>query len=196
MGSHYASCIKGLPGRYPDNRLLFDPGSPKCGQWPKKRGRSVLGQSDPPDHFVLPRTIGRSRGGLTTKIHALVDAIGRPILLKLTKGQAHDGRLAADCIAQSGRARPCSPTAPLTAMACVPVWQNEGLSRISGLCPREGGSRTSTQISASSATKSRGSLANSHTSGRQQPDTTNATTISSRQPNWCRSGYGCEHMSQ
>lgn len=40
--------------------------------------------------------MGRSRGGLTTKIHALVDAEGRPILLKLTEGQAHDGRSAAD----------------------------------------------------------------------------------------------------
>ena len=28
--------------------------------------------------------MGRSRGGLTTKIHALVDAMGRPIRLKLT----------------------------------------------------------------------------------------------------------------
>ena len=40
--------------------------------------------------------MGRSRGGLTTKIHALVDANGRPIRLKLTEGQAHDGRSAAD----------------------------------------------------------------------------------------------------
>jgi transposase len=40
--------------------------------------------------------MGRSRGGLTTKIHALVDAEGRPIVLKLTEGQAHDGRSAAD----------------------------------------------------------------------------------------------------
>jgi transposase len=40
--------------------------------------------------------MGRSRGGLTTKIHALVDAEGRPIALKLTEGQAHDGRAAAD----------------------------------------------------------------------------------------------------
>src|SRR3546814_8583209 len=38
----------------------------------------------------------RSRGGLTTKIHALVDALGLPILLKLTEGQAHDGRSASD----------------------------------------------------------------------------------------------------
>jgi transposase len=40
--------------------------------------------------------MGRSRGGLTTKVHALVDAEGRPIALKLTEGQAHDGRSAAD----------------------------------------------------------------------------------------------------
>ena len=40
--------------------------------------------------------MGRSRGGLTTKIHALVDAEGRPIHLKLTAGQAHDGRSADD----------------------------------------------------------------------------------------------------
>jgi transposase len=42
--------------------------------------------------------MGRSRGGLTTKIHALVDANGLPILLKLTPGQAHDGRSAADLL--------------------------------------------------------------------------------------------------
>ena len=40
--------------------------------------------------------MGRSRGGLTTKLHALVDANGLPILLKLTPGQANDGRSAAD----------------------------------------------------------------------------------------------------
>jgi transposase len=42
--------------------------------------------------------MGRSRGGLTTKIHALVDADGLPIVLKLTEGQAHDGRSAADML--------------------------------------------------------------------------------------------------
>ncbi len=43
--------------------------------------------------------MGRSRGGLTTKIHALVDAMGLPIALKLTAGQAHDGRSAEDMFA-------------------------------------------------------------------------------------------------
>ena len=42
--------------------------------------------------------MGRSRGGLTTKIHALVDAEGLPIALKLTEGQAHDGRSACDML--------------------------------------------------------------------------------------------------
>ena len=46
--------------------------------------------------------MGRSRGGLTTKIHALVDALGRPIRLKLTEGQAHDGRSAADMYGSVG----------------------------------------------------------------------------------------------
>ena len=42
--------------------------------------------------------MGRSRGGLTTKIHVLVDACGLPIALKLTEGQAHDGRSAVDML--------------------------------------------------------------------------------------------------
>jgi len=46
--------------------------------------------------------MGRSRGGLTTKIHALVDANGLPVVLKLTAGQAHDGRSAADMLGAIG----------------------------------------------------------------------------------------------
>lgn len=35
--------------------------------------------------------MGRSRGGLTTKIHALVDATGLPVVVSLSPGQAYDG---------------------------------------------------------------------------------------------------------
>jgi transposase len=42
--------------------------------------------------------MGRSRGGLTTKIHALGDAEGLSIALKLTEGQAHDGRSGRDML--------------------------------------------------------------------------------------------------
>lgn len=38
--------------------------------------------------------MGRSRGGLTTKIHAIVDALGLPIDLVLSEGQAYDGHYA------------------------------------------------------------------------------------------------------
>ena len=38
--------------------------------------------------------MGRSRGGLTTKIHALVDADGLPVRLELTAGQAADAPMA------------------------------------------------------------------------------------------------------
>ncbi len=44
--------------------------------------------------------MGRSRGGLTTKIHALVDANGLPVALKLSEGQAHDGKSAQDLLAR------------------------------------------------------------------------------------------------
>ena len=41
---------------------------------------------------------GRSRGGLTTKIHAVVDAKGLPIRLALCAGQEHDSLLAAELL--------------------------------------------------------------------------------------------------
>jgi transposase len=40
------------------------------------------------------QSMGRSRGGLTSKIHAMVDANGLPVRLGLTTGEAHDNRLA------------------------------------------------------------------------------------------------------
>src|SRR5260370_24454454 len=36
------------------------------------------------------QAIGRSKGGLSTKIHAMVDALGNPLAFFLTAGQAHD----------------------------------------------------------------------------------------------------------
>ena len=44
--------------------------------------------------------LGRSRGGLTTKIHAIVDALGNPLVLSLTPGQVHDIQQAEPLTAQ------------------------------------------------------------------------------------------------
>ena len=74
--------------------------------------------------------MGRSRGGLTTKIHALVDANGLPVTLKLTPGQAHDGRSAADMLASLGQGdvlladRAYDSDALRAEMAARGVWAN------------------------------------------------------------------------
>ena len=39
---------------------------------------------------ILPRHIGRTKGGLNTKLHAVCDGMGRPIALCLTAGQTSD----------------------------------------------------------------------------------------------------------
>ena len=38
----------------------------------------------------VDQAIGRSRGGLSTKIHMIVDALGNPLTFSLTGGQVHD----------------------------------------------------------------------------------------------------------
>ena len=44
------------------------------------------------------RLMGRSRGGLTTKIHACVDTNGMPVRIELTTGEAHDNRLVTELL--------------------------------------------------------------------------------------------------
>jgi transposase len=46
------------------------------------------------------QSMGRSRGGLTSKIHAVVDTNGLPVRLALTAGEAHDNRLAERLLSQ------------------------------------------------------------------------------------------------
>jgi transposase len=45
--------------------------------------------------------MGRSRGGLTSKVHAVVDTNGLPVRLGLTRGEAHDIRLSPVLLAGS-----------------------------------------------------------------------------------------------
>jgi transposase len=62
--------------RIPDHRLHHCAGAPTCGRC--KKG----GSED--------EAIGRSRGGLSTKVHLGVDALGNPVRFILTAGQVHD----------------------------------------------------------------------------------------------------------
>lgn len=42
--------------------------------------------------------IGVSRGGKTTKIHAIVDGLGNPVHFLLSGGQVHDSKIAVDVL--------------------------------------------------------------------------------------------------
>jgi transposase len=57
--------------------------------------------SEPDDH-----AIGRSRGGLTTKVHALTDGRGRALVLLLTAGNVNDTTLFPQLMAELQVARP------------------------------------------------------------------------------------------
>jgi transposase len=93
----------------------------------------------------LNQAIGRSRGGRTTKIHALVDADGLPIGLTLTEGQAHDGRSAAPMLSGLGPGQTLLAD-PTTATHCAKP-PNHGGSRRLGQCQaaREAGEQASLQ---------------------------------------------------
>jgi len=75
-GRHYRRAWR----RHPNDRQHLN-SRPPAGRDGKKKGGA--------DHCL-----GRSPGGLTTKIHIIVDARGLPNCLGLTAGQTHDGRIA------------------------------------------------------------------------------------------------------
>ena len=64
------------------------PGSP-ARRW-GSNGRVGTRPGDPPDIAAAREGLGRSRGGLTSKIHAACDALGNPLRLVITPGQRGD----------------------------------------------------------------------------------------------------------
>jgi transposase len=126
--------------------------------------------------------MGRSRDGLTTKIHALVDARGLPIALTLTPGQAHDGRSAADMLDTLGGGdvlladRAYDSDALRLEMAARGAWAN--------IKPMPGANAAAVQRLPLSLPqpRSNASSANSSTSGPSPPaSTSTAKTTCSRQ---------------
>lgn len=68
------------------HRQYDQPGSSALGR--RKRGAAEEG-------------IGRSRGGLSTKVHLIVDALGLPLAFEITEGQRHDNQRARELAAQA-----------------------------------------------------------------------------------------------
>ena len=60
-------------------------GRPAATQGAESNYKNLAGEPEPLDH-----ALGRSRGGLSTKIHQLVDGRGRPLVIGVTAGQAGD----------------------------------------------------------------------------------------------------------
>ena len=56
-----------------------------CSRAPRRVGRK---------RGIHSNALGRSRGGFSTKIHAVVDTHGRPLHIEITPGQQHESTLA------------------------------------------------------------------------------------------------------
>jgi transposase len=74
------TCVRGL-GAGCGQRIRHDRRHHRSG--PPAQRRRKRGDPD-------KQALGRSRGGLSTKIHATVDALGNPTGFLVTPGQAHD----------------------------------------------------------------------------------------------------------
>ena len=86
-------------------------------------------RAEPPDH-----ALGRSRGGLSTKIHQLVDGWGRPLVVAVGAGQSHDSPmlkplLAHLAVGRLGAGRPRTRPAALIADKAYSSSGNRGLLR-------------------------------------------------------------------
>ena len=67
---------------------------------------SYMNRAAEPDSEPLDHAVGRSRGGLSTKIHQLVDGAGRPLVIALTAGQAGDSPMLKWLLADLAVTRP------------------------------------------------------------------------------------------
>ena len=85
------------------------PGNNRCGRHADHRQHDGQGPSlcRGRKRGALAQAIGRSRGGRTTKIHAVVDCLGRLIAFEITPGQLGDVRVAGSLLAPMPAARLC-----------------------------------------------------------------------------------------
>lgn len=89
---------------------------------PARGERKNGGRRPPPGTSLTPDAWGARGVGLTTKIHALVDANGLPVALKLTPDQPMTAGVLRTCSTTSARARSCSPTERPIPMQCAKPW--------------------------------------------------------------------------
>ena len=141
------------------------------------------------------QSMGRSRGGLTSKIHALVDANGLPVRLALTAGEAHDNRLAAKLLSRlkSGTMLLADRVMTLTGSEYLPPRRAFGPTfRRDAIATSRS---ASARISTAPAIWSRGSSTRSSNVGGSRRAMTSSPRITLPSSSLHPSEYGCELMS-
>ncbi len=127
------------------------------------------------------QAIGRSRGGRTTKIHALSDPLCRPVAFHLTPGQDADIAAAPEVLALAPAAKAIIADkgydgdafrAEIKQRRARPIIPNKS-NRVSGIASTNSPTRDAMSLSDASA--------GSRTSGELPPDTTNSPETSSPQ---------------
>ena len=74
IGSHIPRIVRRCGYGKPELGLYLHQGSRKC----QRRGKTT------------DKAVGRTRGGLNTKLHAIVDGLGNPVAFMLSAGNDHD----------------------------------------------------------------------------------------------------------
>ncbi len=64
------------------------------------------------------QAVGRSRGGLTTKVHIKADGLGRPLAFVLTEGQRHDNQVFEELM-EGGKVMRSSSGRPRVRSGCI-----------------------------------------------------------------------------
>jgi hypothetical protein len=139
--------------------------------------------------------MGRSRGGLTSKIHAVVDSNGLRVGSRLQpEKHTTTGLRLSSCLA-SNREQCCSPTVAMTRTGSEPSPPRGAL----GPTSRRDAIATSlsvlARLSTEPATWSSGSSTRSGTVGVWPPAMTSLRSITSPSSNSHQFGYGCALMS-
>jgi len=139
--------------------------------------------------------MGRSRGGLTSKIHALVGTNGLPVRLARTTGDAHDNRFAGKLLSRLKSGTILLADRGMTPTGSEPLFVSTVPGRI--FHQEAVGQRryASARISTGRETWSSGSSIRSSTVGVWQPATTSSQPTTSHSSSLRPYACGCALMS-
>jgi len=141
------------------------------------------------------QSMGRSRGGLTSKIHAVVDTNGLPVRLALTAGKAHDNRLAGKLLSRLKAGQCCWQIATTMPTGSEPLQRGRVRWPISRLDAIAASRYALARICIEPAIWSNGSSTRSSTAAGSQRATTSWRRTTLLSFSLRRSGYGCALMS-